>query len=66
MVGQAGPGSNFFGSLISESGWIGSLSDQPVMGRVMLGRITRFDSSKRDEKHCEKTLQMIRMIELSF
>jgi len=26
--------SNFFGSLISESGWIGSLSGQPVVGQA--------------------------------
>jgi len=41
----ARPGSNFFGSLKSESGWVSSLNHQPVVGRVESGRITRFDSS---------------------
>jgi len=35
----------FFDSLISEPGWVDSLSDQPVVGRVRSGRIIRFDSS---------------------
>jgi len=30
----------FFGPLISESGWVGSLSDQLVVGRVRSGRVT--------------------------
>jgi len=42
-MGQTG--SNFFGSLISEPSWIDSLSDQPMMDRVELGRITHFDNS---------------------
>ena len=44
MVGRAE--FNFiFGLLISEPGWVGSLSDQPVVGRTESGWVTRFDNS---------------------
>ncbi|WVZ14503.1 hypothetical protein V8G54_012069 [Vigna mungo] len=33
-------GSKFFGSLINESGWVGSLSDQPMIGRAGLPVLT--------------------------
>lgn len=39
--------SNFFGSLISESGLIGSLSSQPMVGRAGLGQVARFDKEKK-------------------
>jgi len=38
MVGKAG--SNFFGLLIGELGWVGSLSDQHAVGRVRLPILT--------------------------
>ena len=41
----AGLGLNFFGSLISEPGWVDSLNDQPVVGWVGSDQVTYFDSS---------------------
>jgi len=38
----------FFASLISESGWVGSLNDQPVVGWAGLGWVTHFDSSSKN------------------
>jgi len=38
--------SNFVDSLISELGWVDSLSGQPVAGRARLSRMTHFDSSR--------------------
>jgi len=37
----------FFGSLITESGWVDSLIDQPVIGRVRPDQVIHFDSSTR-------------------
>jgi len=50
----AGSGSNFFGSLISDLGWVGLLSDQPVAGRARPGHVTRFDSSTFNDEILEE------------
>jgi len=41
-----GLGSNFFGSLISESDWVSSLSDQPMVCRARSGHVAYFDSCR--------------------
>jgi len=34
----------FFGSLISDSGWVGSLSDQPFVGQAESSQVAHFNS----------------------
>jgi len=40
---------NFIYILRSESGWVGSLNHQLVVGRAGSDRVTRFDSSRKNE-----------------